>query len=143
MQYQVLVKNGNQTGFIASVIGLPDCRAEGRTEEEAIARVKAALANLLSQSKVVTIEIETGRPVESHLLKPAGRFKDRLTDDELLAEIAKHRREIRSEDLTRPAPAENPWLATAGIFADDSTWDDFIAKLEDYRREANAEEPTE
>jgi predicted RNase H-like HicB family nuclease len=145
MQYQVLIENGNQNGFVASVIGMPDCRAEGRTEEEAIAGVKAALANLLSQSKVVTIEIETGRLAESHLPKHAARFKDRLTDNELLAEMAKYRREINAEDLKRldgqKIPlGENPWLATAGIFKDDPSFDQFLENIAAYRREVDERE---
>jgi len=145
MQYQVLVENGNQRGFIASIIGMPDCRAEGRTEEEAIAGVKTALANRLSQSKVVTIEIETGRPAENPLPKHAGRFKDDPTFGDFLAEIAKYRREVGAEDLKRLdgqkiTPADNPWLETAGIFKDDPSFDQFLENIAAYRREVDERE---
>ncbi len=99
MQYQILVEHPNQNGFIASVIGLPDCVVEGATEEEAINRAKLKLKSRLAQSKIVTVEVDapaqglTGNP----WIDSAGIFKDDPTYDEFLEEIAKYRRELDAE----------------------------------------------
>ena len=97
MQYQLLIVNRDQSGFIASVIGVPDCVAEGSTEEEAIRRAKAALNERLAKGKVVTIELETKLNGENPLLKHAGRFRDDPTFDDFLAEVEKYRRELDVE----------------------------------------------
>ena len=99
MQYQILVEHPNQNGFIASVIGLPDCVVEGATEAEAINRAKLRLKSRLAQGKIVTVEIDvpaqglTGNP----WIDSAGIFKDDPTYDEFLEEIAKYRRELDAE----------------------------------------------
>jgi len=98
MQYQLLVENRNPNSFVASVIGVPDCVAEGSTEEQAIGLVKAALRERLASGKVVTIEVEGKLNGENPLLKHAGRFKDDPTFDDFLAEIEKYRRELDAEE---------------------------------------------
>ncbi|MGH9831692.1 MAG: type II toxin-antitoxin system HicB family antitoxin [Blastocatellia bacterium] len=112
MQYQVLVENGNQNGFIASVIGMPDCRAEGRTEEEAIAGVTTALTERLSRGKVVTIEVEQLRVggaaglTDNPWLKYAGIFADDPTFDDFLEKMAQYRREEDKLEAARDAERE-------------------------------------
>ncbi len=116
MQYQVLVENGNQNGFVASIIGIPDCRAEGRTEEEAIAAVKTALTERLSRGKVVTIEVESpqqlrlGGPAgltDNPWLKYAGIFADDPTFDDFLEKMAQYRREENELEAVREAERES------------------------------------
>lgn len=58
MQYQVFVQNLANNGYIAAVIGLPGCLAEGHTKEEAIANAKTALQSRLAQGEIVTIDVE-------------------------------------------------------------------------------------
>ena len=41
--FQIFVQSQFEKGYVALVIGLPDCVAEGKTEEEAIANAKEAL----------------------------------------------------------------------------------------------------
>lgn len=91
MQYQVLVETNINNAFVASVIGMPDCVAEGQTKEEAIANAKAALAGRLAQGEVVTIEIEISG--DNPWLKIFGRFKNDSTFDDFLSEIENNRKE--------------------------------------------------
>lgn len=77
---------------------MPDCVAEGQTEEEAIANAKEALQARLAQGKVVTTEVETPHEVEANpLLKQAGRWKDDPTFDDFMKEIADYRRLVDEE----------------------------------------------
>jgi hypothetical protein len=115
MQYQILIEHLNQNGFVASVIGIPDCTATGSTEDEAIASVRQSLSAKLSQAKIVSIEIESpvARPEQNPLLKNAGHL---------------NKEDNRSE--------ENPFNVAA--LKDDPTFDDFMEKLQQIRREGNA-----
>lgn len=58
MQYQVLVQKPSEQHFVASIIGLSNVVADGKTEEEAIAKIKVALKSQLATAKVVTINVE-------------------------------------------------------------------------------------
>ncbi|MGB3769480.1 MAG: hypothetical protein WA947_23215 [Phormidesmis sp.] len=106
MQYQVLVQNPSERHFVASVVGLSNVVADGKTEEEAIAKIKAALTSQLSVSKLVTIEIESedidrekeqGKTADPWI-RHAGIFADDPTFDDFLEEIATFRR--RADEKT-------------------------------------------
>ncbi len=109
MQYQVLVENWNQNGFIASVIGMPDCRAEGATKEEAIAGVREALSKKLATGEIVTIDLDVpiAQSNEHPLMKHFGRFKDDPTFDDLLERIDDYRREFDAEEAAKEAANES------------------------------------
>lgn len=57
MQYQVLISPHPDKAFIAMVLGWPDCVADGKTKEEAIANAQTLLTQRLAQSEIVTIEV--------------------------------------------------------------------------------------
>ena len=44
MRYQIFVQSHNNNGYRASVLGIPNCAAEGATEAEAVAKAKEALS---------------------------------------------------------------------------------------------------
>lgn len=105
MQYQVLVRKPSEQHFVASIVGLSDVVADGRTEEEAIAKIKAALTSQLAVSKLVTIEIESedidreeeqGETIDPWI-RHAGIFADDPTFDDFLEEIAAFRRRVDEE----------------------------------------------
>jgi predicted RNase H-like HicB family nuclease len=100
MQYQVLVQSHPDKGYIAAVLGIPDCVVEGRTKDEAVANAKAALAERLAQGEVVTIELEAPQTVHPWL-RFAGTWKDDPTFDDFLAEIEAYRREVDAEENQR------------------------------------------
>ncbi len=103
MEYQVFVQNVAEKNFLATIVGFPDCKAQGTTEEEAVAQAKAALSARLSHGKFVKITVDEATQLSAYnpLLKHAGRFKDDPTFDVVLEEIAKYRRELDAEE-TQP-----------------------------------------
>lgn len=102
MQYQIFVQSYANNGFVAAVIGMPDCLAEGQTKEEAVANAKAALQSRLSQGEIVTIDVEPQAAQENNpLLKHFGRFKDDPTFDEYLADIEAYRRQVDEEEAAK------------------------------------------
>jgi predicted RNase H-like HicB family nuclease len=103
MQYQVFVQNHANSGFIAAVLGVPDCLAEGKTKEEAIANAKAALESRLSQGEIVTIEVEAPTKTVSGnpWLDSFGVFKDDPTFDDFLEKIVEQRQQSDEEEATK------------------------------------------
>ena len=108
MKYQIFVQNQNNNGYRASVLGIPDCVAEGATEAEAVAKAKAALSQWLAQGKLISIEIVNGVPVEADnpWLRIFGSCKDDPTWDEFQANIAEYRRELDAEEAALMAQEE-------------------------------------
>ena len=102
MEYQVFVEQHANNGYVAEVIGLPNCQAVGQTEEEAITKAKETLAERLAHGKVVTIKIEPETAPEEHpMWKNFGRLKDDPTFDDLMERIAEYRRELDAEDAAQ------------------------------------------
>ena len=118
MQYRLLVQNPRPEIFTAAVLEMPDCAAQGRTEDEAVAAVRAALEQRLSVSKIITLEVNANgsRPSSNLLLEGENPAAN---DDK---------------------PQSNPWLEEFGRFRDDPTYDDFLAEMAAYRRELDVAE---
>jgi predicted RNase H-like HicB family nuclease len=92
MQYQVLVQNPSQSRFVASIVGMAGVVAEGETEAEAVASVKAALESQLATAKLVTIEVtQPSHFTPDPWLKHFGVFADDPTFDDFLEEVAAYR----------------------------------------------------
>jgi predicted RNase H-like HicB family nuclease len=97
MTYYVLVENGKQGSYTATVLGWPDCTAQGATRQEALARLRQALITRLARAEIVPLEIEHPHPGHPWL-KFAGMFKDAPLFDDVLAEIEAYRRELDADD---------------------------------------------
>ncbi|AFY36201.1 type II toxin-antitoxin system HicB family antitoxin [Calothrix sp. PCC 7507] len=94
MQYQVFVQSPSQNNFVASVVGMPNLTVEGRTEEEAILKVKSALATQLARGKFVTIEMNLeNQPATTPQMKYAGIFANDPTFDDFMEKLAVIREE--------------------------------------------------
>jgi predicted RNase H-like HicB family nuclease len=110
MQYQVFIQNPTDRLFTASVVGLPEVRSNGTTEEEAIASLKGLLMAQFQSGKLVTITV------------PEGAVNDV---------------DVSSDGSINQS---DPWLSNMGLFQDDPTFDEFLAEVEIYRREIDATE---
>ncbi len=102
MQYQVFVQHHANNGYVAAVLGLPGCLAEGKTKEEAIANAKASLQSHLAQGEVVTVEIEASAKPEigNPWLDSFGLFKDDPTFDDFLEKVADERRKTDEQEAS-------------------------------------------
>lgn len=101
MQYQVFVQNQSEQRFIASIVGIPNLTVEGKTEEEAIEKVKAALETQLAIGKFITIDISPNLPTPETdpWLKNLGLFADDPTFDDFLAEVAAYRQSVDDQQI--------------------------------------------
>jgi predicted RNase H-like HicB family nuclease len=94
-------------GFHASILGLPDCQAEGATREDALANVQTVLRSRLASVEIVTVPLEL--PALTQL---TGIFKDDPQWDEFQAAMASYRHQL-DEELEAEylqAELENPTL---------------------------------
>ena len=105
MTYQIFVQNQSHNDYQATVIGLPDCAAEGSTEEEAVAKAKESLRRWLARGKVVAVELDNGLPeqTENPWLKLCGKYRDDPTWDDFQANIAAYRRELNEGEAAAEA----------------------------------------
>ena len=93
MKYQILVENGTNELYTATVVGLPDCRAQATTAQEAVAKVRRALAERLEQAEIVWVDIPNTTQ-EHPWMKHAGVLADNPLFDSAMEHIAAYRREL-------------------------------------------------
>ena len=43
MKYNVLIRHGNESGYVATVPALPGCVSQGRTKRDAVKNIKEAI----------------------------------------------------------------------------------------------------
>ncbi len=103
MTFQIFVQHRPDQAYVASVIGIPDCVAEGSTREEAVAKAKEVLSQLLTQGEVVSVEMDNvaHTQADNPWLKISGKYKDDPSWDEFQAYIQEYRRELDEEEAAR------------------------------------------
>lgn len=91
-----MIESQSDQQFIASVVGVPNCIAEGSSKEEAIKNAQNALTEIMAHSELVTIEIES--PIINQnfdpWLKHFGIFANDTTFDNFLEEISAYRQQV-------------------------------------------------
>ena len=97
MTYQVVVEPLSQGSYAASVLGWPECRAQGASRQEALTRVRNMFTARLAQVEILPLEIEPPKD-ENPWLKFAGMFEDNPLFDEVLQEIEDYRRELDADE---------------------------------------------
>ncbi len=57
MKYTVVLTEKSNGGIQVSVPGLPDCALEAESRDEAIRLARTAIANVMSRSEIVRVEV--------------------------------------------------------------------------------------
>lgn len=95
MEYTILIQP-KRGGFTATIPNLPECRAQGKTEQEAIDKVRDKAQQLLTKAKFTTITLpENGHNEDDPWLAMAGMWRDDPTWDEYQRLIKKYRKRPR------------------------------------------------
>ena len=92
MRYDVLLTKDAQNGYKARPLLAPEISVTGNTEDETLSRVRAALARLQSQGRIVQVEVPDGN--DDPWLRYAGMWKDDPDWDEFLDDMEQFRRDI-------------------------------------------------
>lgn len=100
MQYQVFVQSRTDGLFSATIVGVPDCAAEGATQEEALHKATATLRARLAKGKLFTIEVDEApiKEAANPWLETHGSLRDDPTFDDLVTEIAHLRQQCEAEE---------------------------------------------
>ena len=57
MEYTVILTRRNDQEFYAAVPGIPECHAYAKTRHEAIQSIRTAIAQFMSQSEIIQVEV--------------------------------------------------------------------------------------
>lgn len=100
MKYQVFVQSRADGLFSATVVGVPDCTAEGMTQEEALTKATTALRARLAEGRLFTVEVEeaSAQKTANPWLEIHGSLRNDPTFDDFLAEIAYYRQQLDAEE---------------------------------------------
>jgi predicted RNase H-like HicB family nuclease len=100
MQYQVFVQSRTDGLFSATVVGVPDCVAEGTTQEEAVTKATATLRARLAKGQLFTVEVEepSAKEAANPWLEMHGSLRNDPTFDDFMAEIAHFRQQREAEE---------------------------------------------
>ena len=100
MEYQVLVEDRANGLYAATVVGVPDCIAEGTTQEEALHNAKTILQERLAKGELFTIELEEkpAKAAANPWIEIHGSLRDDPTFDDFMAEISSYRQDRDAEE---------------------------------------------
>lgn len=81
-------------------MGVPDCVAEGTTQEEALTKATATLKARLAKGRLFTVEVEgpSAKDAANPWLEIHGSLRDDPTFDDFMAEIAYSRQQHEAEE---------------------------------------------
>jgi predicted RNase H-like HicB family nuclease len=91
--FSILVESNHDGDFRATVLGLPECQAQGTTRDAALTNAKAALTERLTTAELVLIDLSP----PSSARRIAGNFKDDPQWDAFQAAIVADRQVLDAE----------------------------------------------
>ncbi len=108
LSYSVLIEAEQDGRFYAVVLGLPDCKSSGKTENEALENLQQLVQKRLKNSKIVTLEIDSPQ-TDNPWMKVVGMYNDNPLFDEVIAEIEAERckLDVEMEEYYRQIDAED------------------------------------
>lgn len=90
MTYQVLLSRQPTNGYTATALGWPNCQVTASTREAALQQIQSAIADLLTTSEVVDLEMPTPAVAGSYA-DTFGMFQDDPYFDRFLDEVNQYR----------------------------------------------------
>lgn len=94
-EYDVLIERDSDDKVIATVLSMPECKAYGVTEEEALNNLRSDIKTRFANAKIVSLKIEPSE--ENPWMKLAGKYKDDPQFEAMLQYIEADRRELDAE----------------------------------------------
>jgi predicted RNase H-like HicB family nuclease len=156
----VLIEQETEGKYQALVLGLPECKAEGNTREEAIANLSQLVTNRLEKAELTSLEIQEQKPDRPALTvlieqKTEGKYQALVlglpeckaegnSREEVITNISRilgdrlEKAELIPLEIKPPKP-EHPWMKFAGMFKDDPQFDEMLEDIQQLRRDRDAE----
>lgn len=93
MSYSVLLQKQTPEGYRATLMAWPGIEVKARTQEDALSKMRAAIAKLMAEGEVVQLDIPEVRPIIAAPYQDTfGMFRDDPTFTEFLAAVEEYRR---------------------------------------------------
>ncbi len=146
--------------YQAILLGLPECKAEGNTRDEAIANLSHLVTNRLEKAELISLEIQEEKPDRPALTvlieqKTEGKYQAMVlgwaecqtegnSREEVITNISTvvddrlEKAELISLAIQPPKP-EHPWMKFAGMYKNDTQFEEVVAFIEEERRQLDAE----
>lgn len=94
MSYSVLLQKQAPEGYRATLMAWPGIEVKARTQEDALSKMRAAIARLMAEGEVVQLEVPEVPPIISAPYQDTfGMFRDDPTFAEFLAAVEEYRRQ--------------------------------------------------
>ncbi len=128
MTCDVLLKK-SESGFVATVMGLPNCIVEAATRDGALEAARRCIARQMAEVEVVKMEVDVP---SQHARFGAGAFADEDPEswNEFLTTIKANRLELDVESELSPIGP--------GMWKDNPLFDEFVAAMKTARDEIDA-----
>ncbi len=133
--FQVLLDKVSEGKVRATILGLPDCKVEASTKEEALEEIKKVLKKRLENSEIVPMEIEPVK--ENPWLAIAAKYKDDPQFQKMIKYMADYGGEQKAQ-TTREAEYED-WEKAAIELKNNPLFEEVLGDIGEYRRELDAE----
>lgn len=92
MTYRVMLREKSPNGYVATALAWPECVVEAPTREEALARIRVAIAELLAEAEIVEVDVPVPHAViAAPYAETFGMFRDDPTFDDFVEEVQKYR----------------------------------------------------
>lgn len=146
-----VIEKETEGKYQAMVLGLPECKAEGNTREEAIANLSQLVTNCLEKVELISLEIQELKPDSPALKmlieqKTEGKYQavvlglpdckaegnsreEVITNISLVVGSRLEKAELISLAIQPPKP-EHPWMKFAGMYKDNPLFDEVVAYIE-------------
>ncbi len=94
MSYSVLLQKQAPEGYRATLMAWPGIEVKARTQEDALSKMRAAIARLMAEGEIVQLDVPEARPIISAPYQDTfGMFRDDPTFVEFLAAVEEYRRQ--------------------------------------------------
>ncbi|MEG4394788.1 type II toxin-antitoxin system HicB family antitoxin [Microcoleus sp. BROC3] len=155
-----VIEQETEGKYQAIVLGLPECKAEGNTRDEAIANLSQLVTNRLEKAELVSLETQEQKPDRPALTaiieqETEGKYQavvlgweeckaEGNSREEVITNISRivgdrlEKAELISLAI-QPQKPEHPWMKFAGMFKDDPQFEQVVAFIEEDRRQLDAE----
>jgi predicted RNase H-like HicB family nuclease len=146
-----VIEQETEGKYQAIVLGLPECKAEGNTRDEAIANLSQLVTNRLEKAELVSLEIQEQKPdrpaltaiieqetegkYQAVVLGWAGCKAEGNSREEVITNISLvvgdrlEKAELISLAIQPPKP-EHPWMKFAGMYKDNPLFNEVVAYME-------------
>jgi hypothetical protein len=95
MDYQIFVEKQPNNGYVALALGWPDCVGTGETKDEAVSKVRVAVAERLARGEILRVQVEA--PQAAGSADPWESMIGSCVDDPHWDEFQAELRRIREE----------------------------------------------